>query len=94
MHQLASDVEYDIKVLLREMNEDINQAQDKLSEEVSKMLFDTINGIPNENDKDLPTQQRIAYLTGKIDTLKNLSETIEELKNNVYIRIGKYNPAN
>ncbi|MGG1659583.1 hypothetical protein [Brevibacillus sp. NRS-1366] len=92
MHQLASDVEYDFKVTLRELSDEIRQTQDKLSEEVSGLLFDTINGIPNENDKDIPTQQRISYLTGKIDTLKNLSETMEDLKKNIHLRITKYDP--
>lgn len=90
MQNLANDVERSIKQFIGELEEEVQQSQDKLHNEVSGLLFDTINNIPNEADKDIPTQQRIAYLTGKIDTLKNLVEDFEKFKNDTYLKIEKY----
>jgi methionyl-tRNA formyltransferase len=88
MQTLTDDVNCLVKSYIQAIDDEIALSQRKLSDVVSEMLFDTINGISNEKNTDIPTQQRIAYFAGKIDTLKNL---MEDLNKNAHLRTKQRN---
>jgi hypothetical protein len=87
VNSLHDDINYLLNNFLKEVTSEIQIAQDRLSESVSKSLFELINDLPSNHESQLPLQQQIAYQIGRIDTLKNQQELIEELQKNISLKI-------